>query len=190
MDNIKEFLENYKFELAVFSGYILRKHHIYRQINKVFLPSLALILLYRSSKSTNLDETILKFILDKFISSIKNKHIEFILLDIAGVILTLSFYDKLDSFMFGEKLLDKAFDYVKNLPFIKSYMFQETSRFKHDFEKMKAPARAIDCTLTVLPDNGRARDEVLALMEALTTSEDQKWINGKVSGAVYLGDQV
>lgn len=43
-------------------------------------------------------------------------------------------------------------------------------------------------TFTKLPQQGRARDDVLGDIEQMATEERDRWQNGKVSGAVYQGD--
>ena len=44
-------------------------------------------------------------------------------------------------------------------------------------------------TFSQLPNEGRTREEILREMEKLKSIEEAHWKDGKVSGAVYHGDQ-
>ena len=56
------------------------------------------------------------------------------------------------------------------------------------FEEALRPYRGELQTFTCLPEQGRARADVLAELEAMATEERPKWEQGYASGAVYAGE--
>lgn len=60
---------------------------------------------------------------------------------------------------------------------------------RRELEKTMKPYRQKYESYQTLPKTGLSREEVLQLMESLYATEEPKWKNGFVSGAVYNGDE-
>lgn len=77
---------------------------------------------------------------------------------------------------------------LRRIPAVRRRLDDQYDALLADLEPALKPYRTTTPTYRQLPGDGRARDAVLADMEALAARETERWSAGYVSGAVYHGD--
>lgn len=85
-----------------------------------------------------------------------------------------------------------GFSFIKDLPMVVKQVEQSLQELESDLDvEIKSKAREIDGgnVITSLPKRGVAPKTILALMKKETKKENVIWRDGKVSGAVYHGEQ-
>ncbi|MCE9667144.1 aminotransferase class V-fold PLP-dependent enzyme [Myxococcus stipitatus] len=86
------------------------------------------------------------------------------------------------------RLLAAAERYLKAVPGVRDLLSKETDALMGELEGSLKPYRGKMQTFDRLPVTGRSREEVLRELQALEAQEEERWREGKVSGAVYNGD--
>ncbi len=86
------------------------------------------------------------------------------------------------------RTLDRAFAHAKRLPFVGARIAAEYDKLLAEIRRGAKPYAATVPALTVLPERGRDRRELLEEMRGLAGGERARWHDGYVSGAVYHGD--
>ncbi|MCP3062324.1 aminotransferase class V-fold PLP-dependent enzyme [Myxococcus sp. K38C18041901] len=86
------------------------------------------------------------------------------------------------------RLLSAAERYLKAVPLVRDLLSKETDTLLSELEGGLKPYRGKMPAFDRLPVTGRAREEVLRELQALESQEEERWRDGKVSGAVYNGD--
>ena len=74
------------------------------------------------------------------------------------------------------------------IPPVQAKLEEQYTDLLHDLEASVKPYGAEFASFTRLPAKGRAKDEIIAEMEALCEIEKPRWQAGYASGAVYHGD--
>ncbi|MFP2906658.1 pyridoxal phosphate-dependent decarboxylase family protein [Pyxidicoccus sp. 3LFB2] len=87
------------------------------------------------------------------------------------------------------RLLSAAERYLKAVPKVRDLLSKETDSLLSELEGDLKPYRGKMVAYDHLPVTGRAREEVLKELQALQAQEESRWREGKVSGAVYNGDE-
>lgn len=87
------------------------------------------------------------------------------------------------------RLLSAAERYLKAVPLVRDLLSKETDTLLSELEGSLKPYRGKMTAFGRLPVTGRSREEVLRELQALEAQEEARWREGKVSGAVYNGDQ-
>jgi sphinganine-1-phosphate aldolase len=77
---------------------------------------------------------------------------------------------------------------MKTLPPIQSRLHQENEAALAGMEKELKPYREQFDSFSQLPENGMERQSILAEMERMKSYEEDRWMDGYASGAVYHGD--
>jgi sphinganine-1-phosphate aldolase len=94
---------------------------------------------------------------------------------------------------FDPRTVEFFMRFLKSIPFfrklIKDIVNKEGNALMSEIEASLKPYRGTVAGYSVLPDKGRPRGEILRLMRDLRKREESKWKNGRVSGAVYNGDE-
>jgi sphinganine-1-phosphate aldolase len=85
------------------------------------------------------------------------------------------------------RLLAVAERYLKAIPGVKGLLDKETGSLLADLESSLKPYREKVPTFDRLPAQGRPHEEVLKELEQLESHEQERWKQGRVSGAVYHG---
>ncbi len=78
--------------------------------------------------------------------------------------------------------------YLKAVPFISRRIEKEYAGIIQELDAKLKPYRERFVTFSKIPDVGRDREEIIQEMEGMRSSEEAKWKDGFVSGAVYHGD--
>jgi len=78
--------------------------------------------------------------------------------------------------------------YLKAMPFISRRIEKEYAGIIQELDTKLKPYRERYVTFSKIPDVGRDREEIIQEMEGMRSSEEAKWKDGFVSGAVYHGD--
>ncbi len=78
---------------------------------------------------------------------------------------------------------------MKTLPPIRSRLQQENKAALVGMERELKPYREQFVSFSQLPENGMEREAVLTEMERMKRYEDDRWVDGYASGAVYHGDR-
>ncbi|MBZ4400097.1 aminotransferase class V-fold PLP-dependent enzyme [Myxococcus faecalis] len=86
------------------------------------------------------------------------------------------------------RLLSAAERYLKAVPLVRDLLSKETDTLLSELEGGLKPYRGKMPAFDRLPVTGRSREEVLRELQALESQEEERWRDGKVSGAVYSGD--
>lgn len=86
----------------------------------------------------------------------------------------------------NELIVDGIFERIKELPFVSKqlYNFVDVDTMNHALGR--DPNRVVTRRL---PSNGRPPQELVNELESYATNENQKWVQGKVSGTVYPKDE-
>jgi glutamate/tyrosine decarboxylase-like PLP-dependent enzyme len=80
-------------------------------------------------------------------------------------------------------------DMAKMLPMVRKRLKKEADKIAEDVEKdLKPKDGPSKSELVALPKKGMDGQELLQLMESMTITENTKWEEGLVSGAVYHGE--
>ena len=87
------------------------------------------------------------------------------------------------------RLLSAAERYLKAVPKVRDLLSKETDSLLSELEGDLKPYRGKMVAYDHLPLTGRSREEVLKELQALQAQEEARWREGKVSGAVYNGDE-
>lgn len=83
---------------------------------------------------------------------------------------------------------DLIFEYLKRIPYICNKIKNEKVKLENELDKtLKSKSRSLGQTFAELPETGLDKTEVINLISK-QTSENLIWQVGKVSGAVYHGD--
>jgi sphinganine-1-phosphate aldolase len=77
---------------------------------------------------------------------------------------------------------------MKSLPPIQSRLQQENEAALADMERELKPYREQFISFSQLPENGVERQAILTEMERMKRYEEDRWVDGYASGAVYHGD--
>lgn len=77
---------------------------------------------------------------------------------------------------------------MKTIPAIQSRLQQENRAALAGMESELKPYRGQFESFSQLPETGLEREAILAEMESMKSSEDERWTDGYASGAVYHGD--
>lgn len=200
MTDIIATVSKFELEIGVTTAYLLRKCNFYKHWKELLVGITGGVLVYRavtlnsssSSSSGRYYVTLLDMIVQRVLSVSKFYSLNFLLGDISGIILCASVFKSIDTMIFDRQLLlDQFFSMVKRLPFVKQKLEHEKLKFEKDFVlSLKGKARSISYAMTALPEQGHSHESLLQLMKTETCKEDSSWQQGKVSGAVYLGDEV
>jgi glutamate/tyrosine decarboxylase-like PLP-dependent enzyme len=78
--------------------------------------------------------------------------------------------------------------HLKTVPFIGRRIEKEYAGIIQELDKKLKPYREKFVSFSKIPDVGKDRQDVLQVMEGMRASEEAKWKDGFVSGAVYHGD--
>jgi len=89
----------------------------------------------------------------------------------------------------GSGIAGSALKALRKIPFIKKHIEREYAGIMDELEGTLKPYRNDYTTFAALPEKGVGREEIITSMERLKASEEAKWRNGYVSGAVYHGEQ-
>ncbi len=87
------------------------------------------------------------------------------------------------------RLLSVAERYLKAVPLVRNALSKETDTVLSELEGSLKPYRGQVPTFERLPEQGRTREEVLRELKDLEAREETRWREGKVSGAVYNGNE-
>jgi sphinganine-1-phosphate aldolase len=79
--------------------------------------------------------------------------------------------------------------YLRKIPQVQKKIQKGYAEALADFEPSLKPYRGSFTTYATLPTKGKAREELLDEMKALSDIEEARWKDGFVSGAVYHGDE-
>lgn len=202
-------VEDLEIWLSFFSLVLLvSRCHVFRFVRK-FIP-ISVILgvahrLYSAESGSSLEHSMIFKLLDfvKSHSTNLNNSIIFLVGDILAVVVLVAVFNLIsDVFANASKytslkvvikeIKNFGFSLVKDLPQVVAEVEKSQRELEADLEKeIKINARLIDGgkILTALPKKGQSARKILDLMRSETKKEDVKWQDGKVSGAVYHGEQ-
>ena len=77
---------------------------------------------------------------------------------------------------------------LRRIPFLRRQLDRQYVALVAELDASLHPYRGQLAAYTRLPATGRSREEILAEMRVLQETEQQRWRDGYVSGAVYHGD--
>ncbi|MDY7232423.1 pyridoxal phosphate-dependent decarboxylase family protein [Hyalangium rubrum] len=87
------------------------------------------------------------------------------------------------------RVLAVAERYLKAIPMVRERLEKETGSMLTELEGSLKPYRGEVPTFDRLPTQGRTREEVLQELQQLESREHERWKEGRVSGAVYHGEE-
>ncbi|MFQ5601758.1 MAG: aminotransferase class V-fold PLP-dependent enzyme [bacterium] len=85
------------------------------------------------------------------------------------------------------RMLEKR---LKSVPFIQNKIQQEFDEILQELESSLKPYKEKFHTYSELPEKGEGYQEILQEMQQFCNLEKSRWQEGRVSGAVYHGDEV
>lgn len=198
-------IPEFNFGIGLGVVYFLRNSYLYRHWKELLAGSVGTVVLYRAitlspvslSPLPSTNQTLLDMVIKQYFSS-KFTSLNFLLKDIAGIILCWNAFKVLDSVKFDEEVFfNQMFNMIKNnISYVHKKLQNEKQKFQKDFVKsLKSRSRNISVDgstnpVLSLPQEGMPHDQILSIMSKESLSEDLSWQTGKASGAVYLGDEV
>lgn len=174
-------------------GVVLCRAHVFRYLKAFVIPLAITFIAVRAYDPVA--PTVLELIagLLKYANS---KHVAHAVFDFIGLAIlwkavsAVSKLIALDFTLAKKNLLAWGFNQIRDLSFVKSALAKESVKLEEEFEKdLKVKSRALGKAYNALPKKGLAKDVILKLMRDATKSEDTKWEEGQVSGAVYNGQR-
>ncbi|HSN82663.1 MAG TPA: aminotransferase class V-fold PLP-dependent enzyme [Polyangiales bacterium] len=87
-----------------------------------------------------------------------------------------------------EPLAARIYRYVKRLPMVQKRIEAEYAPIMEELRKSAKPYRGEVESHAMLPESGKARQDILREIRDLERRERSRWEEGYVSGAVYHGD--
>ncbi len=78
--------------------------------------------------------------------------------------------------------------HLRRIPAVRRKIDADTAAMMEAVAPALKPYRDQTETMAAIPDQGRTRDEVMAIMRRLESNETGRWQEGYASGAVYHGD--
>ncbi len=78
--------------------------------------------------------------------------------------------------------------HLRKIPAVRRKIDADTAEMMAEVAPTLQPYKDQLETMAAIPDRGRARDQVLEIMQHLQAKETDRWKNGYASGAVYHGD--
>ena len=197
-----ELLIHYQLTIGLSLVGAIRKTNLYKRSKEILVALAGIVLVYRAISSSSKAQTsqnisILDLILKSFFASHKYESLSFLFKDITGLVICWNAFKVIDSIQYDRSsYLNQFYNVLKSFPLIRNKLQKEKSKFQQDFVKsLKSKARSITSSVDgasslKLPTTGLSSDQIISLMEVESGKEDMSWINGRVSGAVYLGDKV
>ena len=189
LNELRDLLLQFSVETNLVAALALRKLHAYRFLKHLVVPLTGGIIIARAIHSKTSGKNLLSILLEKYDFSSNSSSINFFIGDIIGLLIVVSALDSAE-FFFGltkKGVIDYFFGFARKIPFVRDHLAKEVLKHKGEFEKsLNGPARDIEASLTQLPAEGRSKEEILALMGALTVKENEKWQSGRVSGESFL----
>ena len=185
------------FPYALLAVFGIQRMHIFRHLRKLCLPGAILALVYRAVRGGS-DESLL-LIISKCISNIcsNRRSSKLLLEDICGLVVILGAIRVMNSGMIistedGRKsIMNEIFKMSKALPSVKSMLDKEKDKARKDIEAdLKVKSRAMGPVVTTLPQKGSSHSEIISLMQSLAGKENERWLEGKITGAVSHGEKV
>jgi hypothetical protein len=194
---MSELLNNGNFIPAcVIGGFLLSRLHIYRSIKRILPPAVLAALVWRCR-----NEPSAVSILDIIVRDI-NKHLassawcNLFVKDLVGVVILVVFVKAISSHVtfntieLKQKLGDLGFALLAYIPSVAKKMDSEKVKMEGDVEKsLKSQLTLMGEVNRSLPTEGKNTTELLRYMGRLARKDDSHWREGRVSGAVYLGDK-
>lgn len=170
---------------------LLCRSHVFRYLRVFVVPFGATFIAVRvmDSKTPSVLEIIINLI--KSCGCTKTAHALLDLLGmliVAGVVSVVAQLISTDFTLAKKDLLAWGFNQIRGLPFVKATLAKEQVKMESEFDHdLKEKSRALGNLNKALPKKGLSKDSILKLMRDATKSENVKWENGLVSGAVYNG---
>ena len=170
---------------------VICRTHIFRYIRVFVIPLTVTFITVRAidQSTPNVLDLIIKLI--KSCGCETTGRVIFDLIGLGLLAMLVSTVAKLISMDFTlakKDILTWGFNQVRGLSFVKSALNKEQVKLEEEFDKdLKVKSRAIGHTNHALPSKGLKKETILKLMRDATTTENVKWENGLVSGAVYNG---
>ncbi len=78
--------------------------------------------------------------------------------------------------------------HLRRIPAVRHKIDADTAAMMDEVAPALKPYRERTETMAVIPEQGRTRDEVMAVLQRLEDNETGRWQEGYASGAVYHGD--
>lgn len=176
---------------ATIGAVLLSRSHAFRYLRVLAVPAGITFVAVRAieSRTPNVLEVIVSFI--KSCGCTTTAHV---ILDILGLLVVASFVScvvqlvSLDFTLAKKDFLAWGFNQVRGLSFVKAALAKEQEKLEEEFDKdLKVKSRSLGTTNSALPKKGLSKETILKLMHDATQTENVKWENGLVSGAVYNG---
>jgi sphinganine-1-phosphate aldolase len=176
---------------SIVVGVLVCRAHVFRYL-KVFLTPLAITFI--AVRAYNPVAPTVLSLLAETLRPLNSPHIGHAVFDLVGLVIAwkivsaLAHLLALDFTLAKKELLTWGFNQVRGLSFVKTALAKEQVKLEEEFEKdLKVKSRALGNVNNTLPKKGLKKEAILKLMRDATTSENVKWEQGHVSGAVYNG---
>ncbi|CAM9180541.1 unnamed protein product [Ectocarpus fasciculatus] len=115
-----------------------------------------------------------------------------LIMDVLGLVLislVFKFIDFLAHLNFKDTYA-AAFKLVQKLPVVAKELQKEKASMEADLERsLKSQQKTMGAVNNILPRQGQRPNDILKTMTQLARKDDINWQGGRVSGAVYLGDE-
>lgn len=196
--------------ISLLISYYCCKTNLFRSTKKFIIPTCTVIIIYRNitCNSSN-NKTMLTILHDLLHNNyiINNKNLLLLcncISDSIGLFSVIKLLDMTTNMisncdlttLLSLKSLQKlqndilaiGYDLIKDISFVKNILKKEQDKLESDFDKdLKSKSRQLGSVNTMLPNHGMDPKEILSFMKNVTSEEDTKWENGRISGAVYHG---
>ncbi len=163
---------------------------IYRTLKRLLIPfSLAYIALRLTDENPSI--SILRYFVQILDTYVTQSVIRDVIEDVVGLLIIYRLVKYINNFTFDKKeIVSFLFKYVEMLPMVQQELDKEKRGIEVSLDKsLKEQCRQMGHSNNALPINGLDPVDVIRNMTRLARKDDLHWQNGKVSGAVYLGEK-
>jgi sphinganine-1-phosphate aldolase len=170
--------------------FLLSRMRLYCHVRPFVMPALAGLLLWRAVFETT-DVSILEYLLQIFQRYVNSPVVSHLVMDILGIVALNIAYMLIKSiFSFNLKeAYEWGFKLIAHLPMVSKELEKEHLSMEADLEKsLKSQQKTMGFVNNSLPAKGQNPADLLKTMTKLAVKDDLNWKDGRVSGAVYLGD--
>lgn len=170
---------------------LFSRMRMYAFVRPFVQPILIGLLIWRAVFETS-GITILEYLAERYQRFISDPILLHFIMDMLGLV-ALSIAFKVTRFICNLNFKDSyaaVFSVVAKLPIVAKELEKEKVNMEADLEKsLKSQQKTMGSANNVLPDKGLSPNEIMKTMVKLAHNDNSHWKAGKVSGAVYLGDE-
>lgn len=176
---------------GILAFFLLTRMRMYCHVRPFVVPLLTSWLVWRAIFEVD-DITVMDYVMIHFDAWVQNRSVKHLMLDALGVVsLFLAHHAIVFALSFNFKdAYEWGFKIIAVIPMVAQELEKEKVNMAADLEKsLKSQQKTMGSANNSLPDKGQNPKELIKTMTKLAKKDDTHWKGGRISGAVYLGDE-